>query len=69
MHPKELYKWRPIDINAEHDAPKERWGHRLIHVNHDSILMYGGFGGSTATAKYLDDLWLFNYTNNHWTLL
>lgn len=30
----EIYKWKPITIQKQINAPKPRWGHKIIQVDH-----------------------------------
>jgi N-acetylneuraminic acid mutarotase len=47
----------------------ERWGHQLVKVSENKIILFGGFGGTSSEGKYLDDLWEFNTTTFTWKQL
>ncbi|EFA75693.1 hypothetical protein PPL_10746 [Heterostelium album PN500] len=53
------------------DTPPLRWGHSCSIFNDVSILVYGGSNDTTTTnvSNTFSDLWLYNITNNKWTLL
>jgi hypothetical protein len=50
-------------------TPSPRWGHRLLLINNNEIVLFGGFGGSAAEGKYLDDLWLFSTKDYTWNIV
>lgn len=49
--------WKEVVYHEDSEVPTERWGHQLVRVSEDRIILFGGFGGSTSEGKYLDDLW------------
>ena len=56
---------------AELKIPLSRWGHNMIALNNQILLVFGGFGKGAGRRyeKNLDDTWLFNIETNTWHCL
>ncbi len=47
--------------------PEERHGHELATLGGDRVLLFGGLQQSTAV--FLDDTWIYDFSNDAWTLV
>src|SRR5262249_42287178 len=47
-------------------SPSPRQGHNVVYDStNKAVLLFGGF--DSATAKYYNDLWVYQYATNTWT--
>ena len=55
--------WRQISLPT---SPPARWAHAMTYdVNHQKIILFGGYGPSYPTGSVLNDTW--EYDGNGWT--
>lgn len=58
-------EWTRIESKGKASAPPARSGHRMVGYK-QYILLFGGFQDTSATTKYLNDLWIYDCTNFVW---
>lgn len=58
-------EWTRIESKGKASAPPARSGHRMVGYK-QYILLFGGFQDTSATTKYLNDLWIYDCVNFVW---
>ena len=58
-------EWTRIDTKGKAASPPARSGHRMVGYK-QYIILFGGFQDTSATTKYLNDLWVYDCTNFAW---
>lgn len=61
-----LSRWSQITVNGQ--KPDTRFGHCMISIDNDRILMFGGMKNNPGIIYY-GDTWIFDCSNNTWTEL
>jgi N-acetylneuraminic acid mutarotase len=50
-------------------SPTGRYGHAMSYIGEDKVLMHSGYTYATLPGHYLDDLWVYDLSDNNWTEL
>ncbi|KAF2501772.1 galactose oxidase, partial [Lophium mytilinum] len=58
-------EWTRVESKGKNAAPPARSGHRMTYWK-NYIILWGGFQDTSATTKYLADLWVYDCTNFTW---
>lgn len=58
-------EWTRVETKGKAAGPPARSGHRLVAFK-QYILLFGGFQDTSATTKYLNDLWIYDCVNFSW---
>jgi N-acetylneuraminic acid mutarotase len=58
-------EWTRIEGKSKTAAPPARSGHRMVGFK-QYIILFGGFQDTSATTKYLNDLWIYDCVNFSW---
>ncbi|CAO2656138.1 Nn.00g049410.m01.CDS01 [Neocucurbitaria sp. VM-36] len=58
-------EWTRIEGKSKTAAPPARSGHRMVSFK-QYIILFGGFQDTSATTKYLNDLWIYDCVNFAW---
>lgn len=49
--------------------PTGRYGQAMAYIGEDKVLMHSGYTYAGGTGHYLDDLWVYDLSDNNWTEL
>lgn len=58
-------EWTRVEMKGKNAAPPARSGHRMVGFK-QYIILFGGFQDTSATTKYLNDLWIYDCVNFSW---
>ncbi|KAF1956483.1 galactose oxidase, partial [Byssothecium circinans] len=58
-------EWTRIEVKGKASSPPARSGHRMVGFK-QYIILFGGFQDTSATTKYLNDLWIYDCINFVW---
>ncbi|KAF2751802.1 galactose oxidase [Sporormia fimetaria CBS 119925] len=58
-------EWTRIEGKGKASGPPARSGHRMVAYK-QYIILFGGFQDTSATTKYLNDLWIYDCVNFAW---
>jgi N-acetylneuraminic acid mutarotase len=58
-------EWTRVEGKSKTAAPPARSGHRMVGFK-QYIILFGGFQDTSATTKYLNDLWIYDCINFTW---
>ncbi|EAT76862.1 hypothetical protein HBH56_219510 [Parastagonospora nodorum] len=58
-------EWTRIESKGKASAPPARSGHRMVGYK-QYVILFGGFQDTSATTKYLNDLWIYDCVNFTW---
>ncbi|KAF1843715.1 kelch repeats protein-like protein [Cucurbitaria berberidis CBS 394.84] len=58
-------EWTRVEGKSKTAAPPARSGHRMVSFK-QYIILFGGFQDTSATTKYLNDLWIYDCINFAW---
>ncbi|PSN62777.1 galactose oxidase [Corynespora cassiicola Philippines] len=58
-------EWTRIESKGKASSPPARSGHRMVGFK-QYIILFGGFQDTSATTKYLNDLWIYDCVNFVW---
>ncbi|CBX98086.1 hypothetical protein IAQ61_010191 [Plenodomus lingam] len=58
-------EWTRIEGKGKNANPPARSGHRMVGYK-QYIILFGGFQDTSATTKYLNDLWIYDCVNFTW---
>jgi N-acetylneuraminic acid mutarotase len=58
-------EWSRIEQKGKASGPPARSGHRMVSFK-QYIILFGGFQDTSATTKYLNDLWIYDCVNFTW---
>ena len=58
-------EWTRMEGKSKTAAPPARSGHRMVSFK-QYIILWGGFQDTSATTKYLNDLWIYDCVNFSW---
>jgi len=58
-------EWSRVEGKSKASAPPARSGHRMVGYK-QYIILFGGFQDTSATTKYLNDLWIYDCVNFTW---
>ncbi|RMZ70630.1 Kelch repeat [Pyrenophora seminiperda CCB06] len=58
-------EWTRMEGKSKTAAPPARSGHRMVGFK-QYIILFGGFQDTSATTKYLNDLWVYDCVNFSW---
>lgn len=58
-------EWTRVETKGKAAGPPARSGHRMVAFK-QYIILFGGFQDTSATTKYLNDLWIYDCTNFAW---
>ncbi|KAF1973520.1 galactose oxidase [Bimuria novae-zelandiae CBS 107.79] len=58
-------EWTRIESKGKASSPPARSGHRMVGFK-QYIILFGGFQDTSATTKYLNDIWIFDCVNFVW---
>jgi hypothetical protein len=58
-------EWTRVEGKSKASAPPARSGHRMVGYK-QYIILFGGFQDTSATTKYLNDLWIYDCVNFTW---
>jgi N-acetylneuraminic acid mutarotase len=58
-------EWTRIEQKGKASSPPARSGHRMVSFK-QYIILFGGFQDTSATTKYLNDLWIYDCVNFTW---
>ncbi|KAG9196977.1 hypothetical protein G6514_002719 [Epicoccum nigrum] len=58
-------EWTRVETKGKASSPPARSGHRMVGYK-QYILLFGGFQDTSATTKYLNDLWIYDCANFTW---
>ncbi|KAL6709454.1 Kelch repeat-containing protein 3 [Coniothyrium glycines] len=58
-------EWTRMEGKSKTAAPPARSGHRMVGFK-QYIILFGGFQDTSATTKYLNDLWIYDCINFTW---
>lgn len=58
-------EWTRVEGKSKTAAPPARSGHRMVGFK-QYIILFGGFQDTSATTKYLNDLWVYDCVNFTW---
>ncbi|KAF2648607.1 galactose oxidase [Lophiostoma macrostomum CBS 122681] len=58
-------EWTRVEQKNKAAGPPARSGHRMVGFK-QYIILFGGFQDTSATTKYLNDLWIYDCTTFAW---
>ena len=58
-------EWTRVETKGKASSPPARSGHRMVGFK-QYIILFGGFQDTSATTKYLNDLWIYDCVNFTW---
>ncbi|KAH7138304.1 kelch repeats protein-like protein [Dendryphion nanum] len=58
-------EWTRVEGKTKAPGPPARSGHRMVAFK-QYIILFGGFQDTSATTKYLNDVWIYDCTNFAW---
>jgi hypothetical protein len=58
-------EWTRVESKGKASAPPARSGHRMVSFK-QYVILFGGFQDTSATTKYLNDLWIYDCVNFSW---
>jgi N-acetylneuraminic acid mutarotase len=58
-------EWTRVETKGKASSPPARSGHRMVSFK-QYIILFGGFQDTSATTKYLNDLWIYDCVNFTW---
>ena len=58
-------EWTRMEQKGKASGPPARSGHRMVSFK-QYIILFGGFQDTSATTKYLNDLWIYDCVNFTW---
>jgi N-acetylneuraminic acid mutarotase len=58
-------EWTRVEGKSKAPGPPARSGHRMVGYK-QYIILFGGFQDTSATTKYLNDLWIYDCVNFVW---
>lgn len=58
-------EWTRVETKGKASSPPARSGHRMVSYK-QYIILFGGFQDTSATTKYLNDLWIYDCVNFTW---
>lgn len=58
-------EWTRVEQKGKAPGPPARSGHRMVGFK-QYIILFGGFQDTSATTKYLNDLWIYDCVNFAW---
>ncbi|OAK95078.1 galactose oxidase [Phaeosphaeriaceae sp. SRC1lsM3a] len=58
-------EWTRVEGKSKAPGPPARSGHRMVGYK-QYIILFGGFQDTSATTKYLNDLWIYDCINFVW---
>lgn len=58
-------EWTRVEQKSKTAGPPARSGHRMVGFK-QYIILFGGFQDTSATTKYLNDLWIYDCTTFGW---
>ena len=58
-------EWTRMEGKSKTAAPPARSGHRMVGFK-QYIILFGGFQDTSATTKYLNDIWIYDCVNFSW---
>lgn len=58
-------EWTRIEGKGKNANPPARSGHRMVGYK-QYIILFGGFQDTSATTKYMNDLWIYDCVNFMW---
>lgn len=58
-------EWTRVEGKSKTAAPPARSGHRMVGFK-QYIILFGGFQDTSATTKYLNDVWIYDCVNFSW---
>ncbi|KAK3207502.1 hypothetical protein GRF29_103g1204908 [Pseudopithomyces chartarum] len=58
-------EWTRIESKGKASSPPARSGHRMVGFK-QYIILFGGFQDTSATTKYLNDIWIYDCVNFVW---
>ncbi|OAL54876.1 kelch repeats protein-like protein [Pyrenochaeta sp. DS3sAY3a] len=58
-------EWTRVEGKSKTAAPPARSGHRMVGFK-QYIIIFGGFQDTSATTKYLNDVWIYDCVNFSW---
>jgi N-acetylneuraminic acid mutarotase len=58
-------EWTRVEQKGKASSPPARSGHRMVSFK-QYIILFGGFQDTSATTKYLNDLWIYDCVNFTW---
>lgn len=58
-------EWTRVETKSKTAAPPARSGHRMVGFK-QYIILFGGFQDTSATTKYMNDLWIYDCLNFTW---
>lgn len=58
-------EWTRIESKGKASSPPARSGHRMVGFK-QYIILFGGFQDTSATTKYLNDVWIYDCVNFVW---
>ncbi|KAF1993285.1 kelch domain-containing protein 4, partial [Amniculicola lignicola CBS 123094] len=58
-------EWTRLEGKSKTASPPARSGHRMVSFK-QYIILFGGFQDTSATTKYLNDVWIYDCTTFTW---
>lgn len=58
-------EWTRVETKGKNASPPARSGHRMVGYK-QYIILFGGFQDTSATTKYMNDLWIYDCVNFTW---
>lgn len=58
-------EWTRVEGKSKTAGPPARSGHRMVGFK-QYIILFGGFQDTSATTKYLNDIWIYDCVNFAW---
>jgi N-acetylneuraminic acid mutarotase len=58
-------EWTRVEMKGKNAGPPARSGHRMVGFK-QYIILFGGFQDTSATTKYLNDVWIYDCVNFAW---
>lgn len=58
-------EWTRVETKGKNASPPARSGHRMVSYK-QYIILFGGFQDTSATTKYMNDLWIYDCVNFTW---
>jgi N-acetylneuraminic acid mutarotase len=58
-------EWTRVEGKSKAPGPPARSGHRMVGYK-QYIILFGGFQDTSATTKYMSDLWIYDCVNFTW---
>lgn len=58
-------EWTRVETKGKAASPPARSGHRMVSFK-QYIILFGGFQDTSATTKYLNDVWIYDCVNFTW---